>query len=44
MGGLLVLGAIVAAWIAFDKLAIAKGVDSRPMSRDGRKPTGILSV
>ena len=44
MGALIVLGVIVAAWIVLDVLALRKGVDSRPMSSDPRKPSGILSV
>ena len=44
MGALIALGIIVAAWILVDVLALSRGVDSRPMSSDPHKPSGILTV
>jgi hypothetical protein len=44
MGGLIVLGLIIAALAAFDYAALRLGVDSRPGFNDRRAPTGVLSL
>lgn len=44
MGGLVVLGLIIAALAAFDFAALRLGVDSRPGFNDLRAPSGILSI
>ena len=47
MGGLIVLGAVVAALVIFDVLVLMYGVDSRPgfeIGLVGRTPAGTLSL
>jgi len=41
MGGLIVLGVIIAAVIIFDILALLNGVDSRPGFDTARTPSGF---
>ncbi len=44
MGGLIVLGLIIAALAAFDLAALRLGVDSRPGFNDRRGPNSTLTV